>query len=131
MQYITFYVGETLYGFSIYAVREITRFQKITPVQGADRNIDGLMNLRGQIVCVMNLGICLNMEPVPQEKHSRFLILKSDEELSSDAFASGISTSRDNVALLVNRIGEVINVDKNEVDPSPAHVSDEYISGVI
>jgi len=79
----------------------------------------------------MNLGTCLNLEPVPQENNSRFLILKSDDELSSDVLNSGISTSRNNVALLVNRIGEVIHADEREVEPSPAHVSGDYISGVI
>ncbi|MFQ5328940.1 MAG: chemotaxis protein CheW, partial [Thermodesulfobacteriota bacterium] len=56
MQYATFYVDDSMYGIPILTVREISRFFTITPVQGADERVEGLLNLRGQIVTVLNLG---------------------------------------------------------------------------
>ena len=131
MQYTTFYVGDALYGVPILAVREISRHHNITPVQGADERIEGLMNLRGQIVTVLNLGACLNNDPISQGEDMGLMIFKNNKELSNEAVQRGISTSYDNVALLVNRIGDVVGADDVEVEPSPAHIPDEFISGVI
>jgi len=131
MQYATFYIDNALYGIPILTVREISRFFSITPIQGADGRIEGLLNLRGQIVTVLNLGRCLRASPVPLSVESRIIILKTDDDLSPEARESGISTAPDTLALLVSRIGDVVDADVNTIEPAPPHFSGTYISGVI
>tara|TARA_B100000959_G_C14771995_1_gene537886 strand:- start:85 stop:537 length:453 start_codon:yes stop_codon:yes gene_type:complete len=131
MQCVTFYIGNVLYGIPILAVREISRFQKITVVQSSENRIEGLINLRGQIITVLNLGKCLEVEPVSHEEASRLIILKTEIELTQEAIDSNIKTCKDGVALLVSKIGDVVDTEDSEVEPAPAHINHEYISGVI
>lgn len=131
MQCATFYINKVLYGIPILTVREISRFFAITPIQGADERIEGLLNLRGQIVTVLNLGRCLGTAPVPLSEKSRIIILKTEEALSADAINSGISTSADPLALLVTRIGDVVDADDNNIEAPPPHLSGAYVSGVV
>lgn len=131
MQYVTFYVQDILYGIPILSVREISRFHHITQVQSSDGRIDGLINLRGKIVPVLNLGTCLDVSPVDHSGISRFVIIKSEEELSPEAVELGMKTCNDNMALLVNKIGDVVDADEKQTEPPPAHISHAYFSGVI
>ncbi len=131
MQYATFYIDRALYGIPILTVREISRFFAITPIQGADERIEGLLNLRGQIVTVLNLGRCLRITPVPLSAESRIIILKTDEDLSPEIKETGISTAPDTLALLVSGIGDVVDADDNNIEPAPPHLSGTYVSGVV
>jgi purine-binding chemotaxis protein CheW len=131
MQYATFYIDDTMYGIPILTVREISRFFTITPVQGADERIEGLLNLRGQIVTVLNLGRCLCTTPVPLSAESRIIILKTEEELSPEAVERDIHTSPDTLALLVDRIGDVVDAEDDTIEPAPPHLSSTYVTGVI
>ena len=131
MQYITFYISKTRYGIPIYAMREIYRPGGITVVQGADEKIAGLMNLRGQIVPVLNLGICMETEPVEMKESSRLVILKSNMELPKEALELGIKTNSENVALLVDTIGEVVDWDESGVESMPPNVFNRFLVGVI
>ena len=131
MQYATFYIGDVMYGAPILAVREMSRPHAITPVQGAEQKIEGLMNLRGQIVTVLNLASCLDMPPVSKSGGERVLILKTNKELADEALRNGIETCNDSVALLVDKIGDVVDAEETEVEFPPAHLSHDYISGVI
>jgi purine-binding chemotaxis protein CheW len=130
-QYATFYINDAMYGIPILTVREISRFFSITPIQGADERIEGLLNLRGQIVTVLNLGRCLGVDPIPLGAKSRIIILKADSDLSAEAIEMGITTSPDTLALLVSRIGDVVDAGDNEIEPAPPHLSSVYVSGVI
>ena len=131
MQYASFYIDDTMYGIPILTVREISRFFTITPVQGADERIEGLLNLRGQIVTVLNLGRCLYTTAVPLSAESRIIILKTEEELSPEAVGRDIHTSPDTLALLVGRIGDVVDAEDDDIEPAPPHLSSSYVSGVI
>ncbi len=130
-QYATFYIDDAMYGIPIITVREISRFFSVTPIQGADERIEGLLNLRGQIVTVLNLGRCLHATPVPLGSKSRIIILKADSDLSPEAIESGITTSPDTIALLVSRIGDVVDANDDGIEPAPPHLSSAYVSGVI
>ncbi|MFQ5428349.1 MAG: chemotaxis protein CheW [Thermodesulfobacteriota bacterium] len=131
MQYATFYIDNALYGIPILTVREISRFFTITPIQGADERIEGLLNLRGQIVTVLNLGRCLGAAPVPLSAKSRIIILKTEEDLCPEAISASFTTSPDTLALLVSRIGDVVAADDSSIEAAPPHLSGTYVSGVI
>ncbi len=131
MQYATFYVDNALYGIPILTVKEISRFFTITPIHGADERIEGLLNLRGKIVTVLNLGRCLGTNPVPLSTRSRIIILKTEEDLSPEAVNAGITTSPDTLALLISRIGDVVDADDSNIESAPPHLSGTYVSGVV
>lgn len=133
-QFATFYLNDTLFGLPILAVREITPIIKMTEVPLAPEYISGLINLRGQVVTIMDLGVKLGLGKRDISEKTRLIIIKTDGELSEFAIEQGIKTSDDPVGLLVDKIGDVISTEEEEIEPPPANMDIEdlkYVRGVI
>jgi len=131
-QYCTFYLGDALFGVDILRVREINRHLEMTKVHKVASHVRGLLNLRGQIVTVLDLGIRIGIGETKVKNESRSLILKSAFEAGVEG-ASGSSTSNA-VGLLVDKIGDVLKVDESAVESPPANIGvieGKYIDGVI
>lgn len=135
-QFITFYLGEALFGIDILLVREINRNLDITPVDRAPSYVRGLLNLRGQIVTVVDLGVQLELGPRKIGNSSSCIVLKTTMELERSRSQEEITdkTSADLVGLLVDGIGDVVSVDPSVIEPPPTHthgVSGKFLDGVI
>jgi purine-binding chemotaxis protein CheW len=125
--FITINIGEYLFGIDLKHVREVNRFLDITPVALAPEFVSGLMNLRGQIVTVIDPGIKLHMEKRKVSKTSRCVILKT---VSEDATI----TIKDILGILVDSIGDIFTVNDSEIEPSPPNVGEideQLISGIV
>ena len=107
-QYCTFYVENSFFGIEVIHVQEIIRFQNMTNVPLADSVIKGLINLRGQIVTAIDLRRRLGLKPRPAEDEPMNVI---------------INTNDGAVSLLVDEIGDVIEVDKEIYEPPPQNLS--------
>jgi purine-binding chemotaxis protein CheW len=124
--FITIKIGEYLFGIDLIHVREVNRFIDITPVALAPEFVAGLMNLRGQIVTVIDPGIKLHMEKRKVSKTSRCVILKTNTEDST-------ITLKDILGILVDSIGDIFTVNDSEIEPSPPNVGEideQLISGI-
>lgn len=135
-QFASFYIGDNLFGIDIRLIREINRDIAITQVDRAPAHMAGLLNLRGQIVTVLDIGVRMGLrETAGQQKDYRCIVLKTSEELAAKRQEDPTveDTSRDLVALYVDKIGDMISIDENDVEPSPANIGEvegEFISGV-
>ena len=135
-QFATFYIGENLFGVDIRLIREINRNIDITPVDSAPDFVRGLLNLRGQIVTVVDVGQRMGLRDKDDASNDcRCIVLKMSEELASKRSidASIEETSRDLVALYVDDIGDMVTIDEKEIEHSPANIGDiegRFISGV-
>lgn len=132
--YSTFRMDNRLFGLDILVVREINRILDITAVPHAERHIRGLINLRGQIVTILDLGVKLGLEPrtVGDETHN--IILKSDNELAHAEQARHLKTCPDQVGFLVDSIGDVVEADTSRIEPPSANVSEtetRFLQGVL
>jgi purine-binding chemotaxis protein CheW len=115
-QYVTFKVEEHLLGVAIGQVREVNRVLGGTPVQHARNHIMGLVNLRGQIVTLFDLGLRLGLGPRRLTARTHNVVLKSED-----------------VGLVVDDIGEVVEVDGADLEGPPANLGGlarEYVSQV-
>ncbi len=134
-QYATFRVAERLLGLNLLTVREILRPLDITPVPRAASHIRGLLNLRGQIVTILDLSVCLGLEPVALTDKSHIVILKTKHELDA-AHRHGLDGSAgptDLVGLLVDAIEDVAEADGSAFEPPPANLREQegrLLSGV-
>ena len=134
--FITFFLGEDYFGIDILLVRESYRNIDITPVALAPEFVRGLLNLRGQVVTVLDLGVRLNIGRRKLTDLSNIVILKTNYELERMEIDEPLldRTTPDQVGLLVDRIGDVITVNESEIEPSPGHagrVEERFLSGVI
>ncbi|HBA84764.1 MAG TPA: chemotaxis protein CheW [Verrucomicrobia bacterium] len=134
-QFITFYLGDDLFGLDILLVREINRNMDITKVDRAPDCVRGLMNLRGQIVTVLDLGVRLNIGARPIGRESSCVVLKTKAELGRSSHAGlDAHSAEDLTGLLVDRIGDVVSVEEDHIEPPPAHaggIKGLFIEGVV
>ncbi|MDY0163857.1 chemotaxis protein CheW [Desulfobotulus sp.] len=105
LELATFYVGETLCGIDILNIQEINNHTEITPVHGSDAWLKGLMNLRGRILTVMDMGLRLGLLPV---KDSRTLVVGYEDE---------------HLGLLVGKIEDVVMADSLKIEPPPPNLN--------
>jgi purine-binding chemotaxis protein CheW len=108
-------LGDESYGLDIGSVYEIIRFQASTAVPTAPRFVDGVINLRGRIVPVVDLS-------------SRFGKSRSSTSSSTRIIVAGTDGMR--VGLVVDAVTEVLMVADDAVEPTPA-VAAGYDSGYI
>lgn len=106
-QYCTFFLNNIYFGIDVLQVQEIIRFTKITPVPLAPLDILGLINLRGKIVTIIDIKSRLEMNDTNNVnfEDNYNIILNNNSEL---------------VSLVVDEIGDVIEVAENQFEPPPA-----------
>ncbi|NUP97607.1 MAG: chemotaxis protein CheW [Planctomycetaceae bacterium] len=107
-QYCTFYLDRSLFGVEVHKVQEVLRDQDMTHVPLAPDVVRGLINLRGQIVTAIDLRARLQRGPRKGEGRSMNVVLRTDEGA---------------VSLLVDEIGDVVEVDAAALERPPENLS--------
>jgi purine-binding chemotaxis protein CheW len=102
---VGFQVGRETYGVPITSLHEIVRVPEITAVPDAPEYIEGVINLRGKIVSVIDLRKRFGLEHVAPARQNRILVLEHHGRLSG---------------LIVDAASEVIKIPAADVEPSPA-----------
>jgi purine-binding chemotaxis protein CheW len=108
VEFTTFYVGDLLIGVDIHHVDEINRQINVTPVPQAPPQVRGVINLRGEVVTVLDLGKVLGM---------------GETQISDDSRTVVVNSGNEQIGLLVDRIADVVLVRSDQIDPSPANVN--------
>lgn len=122
-QLVTFQLGEELYGINIMDVKEIVRVQDIRAIPNAPMYVEGIFNLRSEIIPIINL-------------HKRFHLKKmaasEDDELLSGFIILDIDGMK--LGVIIDKVSRVVTIEKDDVQPPPQMVSGigaEYIQGVV
>jgi purine-binding chemotaxis protein CheW len=111
-QICTFFLDDLYFGIDVQAVQEVTRTQIVTPVPLAPLDICGLMNLRGQIVTVIDLKQRLAMLPGERSPTQAAI-----GRLGYDLF---LKRSNESVSLWVDEVGDVLELTDDQFEPPPA-----------
>lgn len=136
-QISTFALGNTRLGIDILLVKEVYRHMSVTPIPDSPSHLGGLMNLRGRVVTVIDLNVCLNRPSSENVDTSRLLVLKTDEEIGkykTSGQLKNIDLGDDIVGLLIDRMDDVVNINDSDIFPAPSNqneVDDALIEGVI
>ncbi len=119
--YVTLEVDGLLLGVEIERVQEINRIARITRVPGAPDAVRGVMNLRGEVVSVVDLRPILHAGRTEETKVTRIVVVEGEQ-------------GGEKVGLLVDAVGEVIPCKYDTLEPKPCHLDDwnaNYFSGVV
>jgi len=122
-QLVTFQLGEELYGVNIMDVKEIVRVQGIRPIPNAPTYVEGIFNLRSEIIPIISLH---------KRFHLRKLATTEEDELLSGFIIVDIDGMK--LGIIIDRISRVVTVEKDEIQPPPQMISGigaEYIQGVV
>jgi purine-binding chemotaxis protein CheW len=103
-QYATLWLGNGLYGIVVERVREVLRQQDITSVPLAPPTVAGLINLRGQVVTTVDLRERLQLRTHNEETQPMLVV---------------VLVAGESIALLVDRIGGVVDVSDDQFEPPP------------
>lgn len=138
-QFISFYLGQERYALDIFLSKEIGRPIEVSPVPEAPEHLIGIMNLRGQILTVMDPQFFLEQKSTKTQEERVLIILKTKLELNRLSKLSRKSVAsdyaiKDPLALLVDKMGETLNVDEKDILPPLPNVAaekKEFIAGLI
>jgi purine-binding chemotaxis protein CheW len=118
LQWVTYKLGEETYGINVMQVQEVLRHTEIAPVPGAPEYVLGIINLRGNVVTVIDTRARFGLEPTEVSDNSRIVIIESDEQV---------------VGILVDSVAEVVYLRSSDIDSAPnvgTEESAKFIQGV-
>ncbi|MFI5057396.1 MAG: chemotaxis protein CheW [Candidatus Acidiferrales bacterium] len=115
LQVVGFRIGNETYGVRIAAVREIVRVPEITSVPNAPESIEGVINLRGKIIPVMDLRKRFGLTDIVTDKKNRILVVDLENKL---------------LGLIVNSASEVLKISPSDIE-APGTVFAEGESGYV
>ncbi len=119
VQYIKVEMGVETFGIDINYVDNIVRMQHITRVPGTPDYIKGVINLRGEIVPIMNLRLKMGLEEIEETKATRIIIIKMDQI--------------GKIGLIVDCVKEVINLSEDQMEVTKHDSKDDtahFVSAV-
>ena len=117
-QFSTFFVADLFFGVDVLRVQEVLRFQQMTRVPRSPEVIEGLINLRGQIVTAVDMRRRLRLLPRAGDQSPMNMVVRTEDGA---------------VSLLVDEIGDVLDVDPDSYERSPENLDPaarELIRGV-
>jgi len=118
LQLVSFEVGNEEFAIEILAVQEIIRMMPITAVPHSPAAVRGVVNLRGQVTPVVDLRTRFDLEPREHGQDSRIVVVEVGGHV---------------LGFIVDRVNEVLRVNSNIVEPTPAltaAVDSDYVRGV-
>jgi len=119
-QMVIFKVADEIFATNINSIREVIKLVEITPVPNSHDYIKGIINIRGKIVPVMDLGIVLKIGSHVSKDSNILLIDAPDNAM---------------VGVIVDEVSEIRSFKSDEIKPAPkmvkSKVESEFIAGVI
>jgi purine-binding chemotaxis protein CheW len=117
-QIVVFELNAEQYGVNIAVVESIIKMQPITQMPHAPAFVEGVTNLRGKVLPVIDLHKRFNLPPRPADKNSRIIVF-------------GVNGT--GVGMIVDGVSEVLTIDEDTVEPAPAittTLESQFITGI-
>ncbi|WP_348686286.1 chemotaxis protein CheW, partial [Rheinheimera aquimaris] len=118
LQWVTFKLQEETYGINVMQVQEVLRYTEIAPVPGSPDYVLGIINLRGNVVTVIDTRSRFGLEPAEVTENSRIVIIEAEKQV---------------IGILVDSVAEVVYLKSSEIDTAPNVGTEEsarFIQGV-
>jgi purine-binding chemotaxis protein CheW len=117
-QFLTFQLGEELYGVDILRVQEIKGYTAVTKIPNTPPHIKGVLNLRGTIVPIVELRTKFGMPTIEYTMFTVIVVVVVKEKI---------------MGLVVDAVSDVLNIDKKDIQPPPqfgAKVDVSFLNGI-
>ncbi len=118
LQLVTFSIGEEEFGVDILKVQEIIRTMEITKVPRAPEFVEGVINLRGKVIPIIDLRRRFSLTTRSHDSNTRIIVIEITQMI---------------VGFVVDAVSEVLRIPVDTVEPAPpvvAGLDSDYISGV-
>jgi len=121
-KYLTFELGEESYGLGILKVQEIIKMQEITKVPRTPEHVQGVINLRGKVMPIIDMRKVFDMEEVEESRDTCIIVVQLWSGV--DSFTMGV---------IVDKVAEVLAIGVDEIEPAPSfgtQVDTQFILGM-
>lgn len=118
LQWVTYRLGDETYGINVMQVQEVLRHTEIAPVPGAPDYVLGIINLRGNVVTVIDTRSRFGLPEGEITDNTRIVIIEADEQV---------------LGIMVDSVAEVVYLKSSEIDSAPnvgTEESTKFIQGV-
>ncbi|MBE7928607.1 MULTISPECIES: chemotaxis protein CheW [Pseudomonadaceae] len=118
LQWVTFRLDNETYGINVMQVQEVLRYTEIAPVPGAPSYVLGIINLRGNVVTVIDTRQRFGLQSASVTDNTRIVIIEADRQV---------------IGILVDSVAEVVYLRQSEIETAPNVGNDEsakFIQGV-
>lgn len=118
LQLVSFKIGSEEFGVDILKVQEINRMVEITRVPQAPSYVEGVINLRGKVIPIIDLRKRFDLDVKEYDKNTRIVVVNINDNI---------------MGMIVDSVSEVLRLPSNTIEPPPEIVTDinsEYIKGV-
>ncbi|ELI6419234.1 TPA: chemotaxis protein CheW [Aeromonas salmonicida subsp. salmonicida] len=118
LQWVTFQLENETYGINVMQVQEVLRYTEIAPVPGAPEYVLGIINLRGNVVTVIDTRSRFGLPFGDVSENSRIVIIEAEKQV---------------IGIMVDSVAEVVYLRSSEIDAAPAVGTEEsakFIQGV-
>jgi len=118
LQLVSFKIGSEEFGVDILKVQEINRMVEITKVPQAPHYVEGVINLRGKVIPIVDLRKRFNLELKEYDKNTRIVVVDIGGNI---------------MGLVVDSVSEVLRLPSSTIEPAPeivTGINSEYIKGV-
>lgn len=118
LQWVMFKLDNETYGINVMQVQEVLRYTEIAPVPGAPDYVLGIINLRGNVVTVIDTRSRFGLNSVEVDDSTRIVIIEAEKQV---------------IGILVDSVAEVVYLRRSEIDNAPnvgTEESAKYIQGV-
>src|SRR5512133_3525299 len=108
-QYLSFVVGGTDFGVPILKVKEIRQYEGVTRVPGTPASIRGVINVRGAVVPVIDLGVKFGKPEVPETKRTCVRVVETRTKVETLT-----------LGVIADAVSEVVDLANDDIEPPPA-----------
>lgn len=118
-QYVTFTLQDEIYGINVMQVQEVLREVEVAPVPGAPYYVMGIINLRGNVVSVIDARTRFGLPPRESDDMTRIIVIEVHQQI---------------IGILVDSVAEVVDIQHEEIETAPNVGNTEtskYIDGVV
>ena len=118
LQWVTFRLDNETYGINVMQVQEVLRYTEIAPVPGAPHYVLGIINLRGNVVTVIDTRSRFGLPSAEVDDSTRIVIIEAEKQV---------------IGILVDSVAEVVYLRRSEIDNAPnvgTEESAKFIQGV-
>ena len=118
LQWVTFRLGGETYGINVMQVQEVLRYSDIAPVPGAPEYVLGIINLRGNVVTVIDTRKRFGLPPDEITDNTRIVIIEAEKQV---------------IGILVDSVAEVVYLHASEIETPPSVGNEDsarFIQGV-
>lgn len=119
MQCVTFELVDETYGINVMQVQEVLRETEVAPVPGAPHYVIGIINLRGNVVSVIDARTRFGLPAIERTDMTRIIVIEAQQQI---------------IGILVDSVAEVVDIKLSDIETAPVVGSEEssrYIDGVV